>query len=81
MKQKYLILKSDDKSKLSIKEFAESDQKDIFSIVCEETYGSEVIKFAITRGHKALMSILTTQNMHPPRLYAEEIPADKRKEC
>ena len=75
MKQEYLIVKNDDKSKLSIKEFAESNQKNIFFLVCEETYDSEVIKSAISKGHKALMSILTTQNMHPPRLYAEQIVA------
>ena len=73
MKEKYLILKSDEKDRLTIRKFVESDPKDGFSFVCEETYGSEIIKSAISKDVKVLMSKLRTKYMHPPRLYAEEI--------
>jgi hypothetical protein len=47
MKEKYLIVKSDEKDRLRIGKFVESDQEDTFSFVCEETYDSETIKSAI----------------------------------
>ncbi len=72
MKQKYLILKNDDTNKLTIKEFAEL-QPDVYSLACEETYDGDVIKSAITRGKKALISTLRTTNLFPPGSYAEKI--------
>jgi len=73
MKQKYLILKNDNTNKLTIREFAELDERDVYSLACEETYDGKIIKSAITRGKKALISTLTTTNLFPPGLYAEKI--------
>ncbi len=72
MKQKYLISKEDDQNKLIIKEFAELD-KEILSLLCEEEYDNKIIKSAILKGKKALISELRTNNMYPPGVYAEKI--------
>jgi hypothetical protein len=72
MKQKYLILKTDEKTKLIIREFAELD-KERFSPLCEETFDDESVKSAIAKGQKALISMLRTKNMFPIGIYAKEI--------
>ena len=73
MKQKYLMLRNDKKSELIIREFAESGKKDVYPLRSEERYDGEVIKSTISKGKQALVAMLRTQNMNPPRLYAEEI--------
>jgi len=73
MKQKYLILKNDNTNKLTIREFAELDERNIYSLACEETYDGDVIKSAITRGKEVLISTLRTTNLFPPGSYAEKI--------
>ncbi len=73
MKQKYLILKNDNTNKLIIREFVELDERDVYSLACEETYDGEVIKSAITSGKEALISTLRTTNLYPPGSYAEKI--------
>ena len=72
MKQKYTIMLSDDKNKLIIQEFAELD-KDIMSMLCEETYYYKTIRSAINKGKEALISALRTPNMYPARVYADKI--------
>ncbi len=72
MKQKYTIMKNDDNSKLIIQEFAELD-KDIMSMLCEETYDYKTIRSAIKTGKEALISALRTPNMYPARVYADKI--------
>lgn len=72
MKQKYLILKGDENKELIIKEFAELD-KDMLTLICEETYDYEAIESAIAQGKDALVSKLRTINMYPPSLYAGKI--------
>ena len=72
MKQKYTIAKSEDKSKLIIKEFAELD-KDIMSMLCEQTYDCDSIRSAIKNGKEALITALRTPNMYPPRMHAYKI--------
>jgi len=72
MKQKYVILKDDAKKALKIKEFAELD-KEIFSLLCEETYPNEDIKSAIKAGMAALIARLRTPNMYPIGRYAAQI--------
>jgi len=74
MKQKYLILKNDEKTSLIIKEFAELD-KEIFSFLCEETFDDESIKSALAIGEDALIETLRTKNLFPIRIYAKEIAA------
>ncbi len=72
MKQKYLILK-DSKNKLyKIQEFAELD-KEMLSLLCEESYDYSTIKSALSTGKNALIAALRTNNLYPPRNYAEKI--------
>jgi hypothetical protein len=59
MKQKYLILKNDEKTKLIIREFAELD-KEIFTFLCEETFDDESVTSAIAIGKDALIATLRT---------------------
>ena len=72
MKQKYVILRDEEKKALIIKEYAELD-KEIFSLLCEETYKDAVIKSAKKKGMEALLEVLRTENLYPPALFAENI--------
>lgn len=72
MKQKYTILKDKDNQQLVIKEFAELD-KEVMSFLCEETYEAKVIRAAIKSGKESLISILRTNNLYPPNMYAAKI--------
>jgi len=72
MKQKFLILKDEDKKELIIREFAELD-KENFSLLCEETYDNKTIESAIEKGKRLLISTLSTKNMYPPGLFADKI--------
>jgi hypothetical protein len=74
MKQKYVILKNDEKTKLIIREFAELD-KEMFSFLCEETYDDESVVSAIAKGEDALIEALRTKNLFPIGIYAKEIAA------
>ena len=74
MKQKYLILKNDEKTKLIIREFAELD-KEMFSFLCEETFDDESITSAIAIGQEALIETLRNNSLFPIGLYAKEIAA------
>jgi hypothetical protein len=74
MKQKYLILKTEEKTGLVIREYAELD-KEIFSLLCEETFDDEVVNSAIEKGNNALIATLRTQNLFPIGIYAKEIAA------
>ncbi len=72
MKQKYAILKNDEKSGIIIREFAELD-KEIFSLLCEETFEDETVKTAIAKDKDTLIKTLRTQNLFPLGIYAEKI--------
>jgi len=72
MKQKYLILKNDEKNELIIREFLEIN-KEMFSLVCEETYDNNDIESAIAKDGKKLVSVLRTNNMYPVGLYADKL--------
>jgi hypothetical protein len=74
MKQKYLILKNDEKTKLILREFAELD-KEMFTFLCEETFDDESVKSAIAIGEDALIATLRTKNLFPIGIYAKEIAA------
>jgi hypothetical protein len=67
MKQKFVISKSDDNKEFKIEEFAELE-KEIMSLMCEETYSSKDIKSAISESKEALVSLLRTKNFFPPSL-------------
>ena len=73
MKQKYLISSNDEKNKLTIKEFAELEKQDEYTLLCEEKYSGEAVESAVTKGKQALISTLRTTNLYPPALYAEKI--------
>lgn len=72
MKQKYTIRKDENNAKLTIQEFAELD-KDLFSLVCEESYDEPKIDSAIREGKGPLISVLRTPNMYPIAEYADKI--------
>lgn len=72
MKQKYIILKNDENEKIIISEFAELD-KEIFSLLCEETYEKNTIKNAILKGKDELISVIRTHNFFPPSMQADKI--------
>ena len=72
MKQKYTIIKDKKNKQLIIREFAELD-KEILSLLCEETYEQKMIVAAIKSGQENLISALRTNNLYPPGIYAEKI--------
>ena len=74
MRQKYIISINQTSGDLYLKELAEVD-KDMFSLLCEETYRAEVVNEAIAAGRNALVEMLRTQNLYPPAPYAEKIAA------
>lgn len=72
MKQKYMIQKNSQAKEFIIQESAELD-KELFSLLCQETYPFAVIESAAAQGKEALIKTLRTQNMFPIRLYATQI--------
>ncbi|MGI9570842.1 MAG: hypothetical protein ACR2PH_14160 [Desulfobulbia bacterium] len=74
MKQKYTIVKDSKNKHLIVREFAELD-KEILSLLCEETYEQKEILAAIKKGEENLISALRTNNLYPPGIYAEKIAA------
>ena len=72
MKQKYAILKDDENKRLIIREYAELD-KEIYSLLCEETYEDSNVKQAISGGKEVLIAALRTNNFYPPILQADKI--------
>ena len=78
MKQKYAIVRDDKNKQLIVREFAELD-KEILSLLCEETYADKRIRAAIRKGREELIAALRTKNLYPPGIYAKKI-ADAVKE-
>jgi hypothetical protein len=72
MKQKYVVLLNNESNQLVIQEYAELD-KEMLSLLCEETYDLEMIKAAAQKSRIALVQSLRTHNMYPPGIYTEEI--------
>ncbi len=72
MKQKYSILRDNATGNLMIQEFAELD-KDIFSLVCEQTYDMKDIESAASSGKLKLIAKLRTPNLYPIAEYADKI--------
>ncbi len=73
MKQKYLILKNDEKNQLTIQEFAELEKQHEYTLLCEETYSAKAIESAISKGKETLISALRTVNLYPPSLSVGKI--------
>jgi hypothetical protein len=72
MKQKFSLLRDTQKNILSIKEYAELD-KEILSLLCEESYSDEIIRTAIAQSEQDLISAIRTHNMYPPKIYVLKI--------
>jgi hypothetical protein len=72
MKQKYLIFKNKTSDSLTIQEFAELD-KDMFSLICEESYEWQDIQSAMADGKARLIAKLRTPNLYPIAEYADKI--------
>jgi len=72
MKQKYSIHKDTEKQRLVIKEYGELN-KEILSLLCEESYAEDVVQEAIKEGKEALVKVLRTRNMYPPGVFANSI--------
>jgi hypothetical protein len=74
MKQKYTVHKDTDNKRLIIKEYAELD-KEILSLLCEESYDDDRVVSAIQNGTAALIRVLRTHNMYPPSAIVSRIAA------
>ncbi|MBC2709852.1 MAG: hypothetical protein HGJ94_02195 [Desulfosarcina sp.] len=72
MKQKYVVLLDNETEKLAIQEYAELD-KEMLSLLCEETYDAKAIKTAMEKDRNTLIQALRTHNMYPPGAYTERI--------
>jgi hypothetical protein len=72
MKQKYLIINDKENKQIKIQEYAELN-KEMLSLLCEESYAYTTIKSAIAAGPDTLISALRTNNLYPPGIYAEKI--------
>ena len=70
MRQKFEILGEGEK--LVIKEYAELD-KEMMSLLCEESYDRTVISEAASNGAAAVAAAIRTKNMYPPGAYAEKL--------
>ena len=74
MKQQYTIHRDTDNQRLIIKEYAELD-KEILSLLCEESYDDAWVVAAIQNGTAALIRALRTRNMYPPSAIVSRIAA------
>ena len=72
MKQKYAIIRDDEQKKLIVREYAELD-KEMMSLLCEESYTLPSITAALQEGPQALINAIRTNNMYPPTLFAQAI--------
>ena len=72
MKQKYVIIRDDDQKSLVVREYAELD-KEMMSLLCEESYSQEVIGEALKEGSQAVINAIRTNNMYPPTMFAASI--------
>lgn len=72
MKQKYAIIRDDDQKTLVVREYAELD-KEMMSLLCEETYPQEAIGAAVKQGTQAVINAIRTNNMYPPTMFAVAI--------
>jgi hypothetical protein len=72
MKQKFVITKNSADGQLLIQEYAELD-RDMLSLLCEESYSLEALQSAMKEGTKVLTAFLRTKNLYPPGMYAERL--------
>jgi ankyrin repeat protein len=72
MKQKYAIIRDDDQNTLVLREYAELD-KEMMSLLCEETYSQQALIEATKEGNQAVINVIRTNNMYPPTMFAYAI--------
>lgn len=72
MKHKYTIARDSEKKRLVLKEFGELD-KEMMSFLCEASYSDDEVRAAIEEGKESLISVIRTENIYPPNLYADKI--------
>lgn len=72
MKQKFMISKKEDGKKIGITEYAEID-KDIFSILSDETYDIEELDAARKESLNDLITAFRTNNFFPPVTSAQKV--------
>lgn len=72
MKQKYIVARNNDDQTMTISEYAELD-KEMLSLLCEQTYKAEDIRKAIDDGMGKVIDTIHTVNLYPPRTYSERI--------
>ena len=63
-----MLIVNEGKNELVIKEYGELD-KEILSLLCEETYAWDALKEAADAGQDALIKLLRTHNLYPPHSY------------
>lgn len=72
MKQKYIVLKNPETNALFIREFNEAE-KDILALVYESVYARDIVEAAIKNGKEALIGVLRTEQMYPPKINIDRI--------
>jgi hypothetical protein len=72
MRQKYIIERNEENGGYIIKELAEVD-KEMFSLLCSESFDADAINEAINDGTESLVAKIRTKNMYPPMLFAQKI--------
>jgi hypothetical protein len=72
MKQKFTISRSEDTGHISIREYGELD-KEMLSLLCEETFDANGVEKAIGNGPDAVVELIRTRNLFPPRRYSRKI--------
>ena len=72
MKQKYAIIRDDEQKTLVVREYAELD-KEMMSLLCEETYSQDTLHAAMKQGIQAVINAIRTNNMYPPTMFAQAI--------
>ncbi len=72
MKQKYAIIRDDEQNTVIIREYAELD-KEMMSLLCEESYPQDAMAAAVKEGHQAVVDAIRTNNMYPPTVFAGPI--------
>ena len=72
MKQKYAIIRDDERKAVIIREYAELD-KEMMSLLCEESYPRDAMAAAVEEGHQAVVDAIRTNNMYPPTVFAGPI--------
>ena len=72
MRLKYTVEKNNNTNELILKEYSEIEEEK-YSLLNEIIYNQNKISSAVSKGEKNLLSILRTDNMYPPRVYAAKL--------